>query len=311
MRNTNVWRLMLLMLMISPFPVVQMWAQLTELEVGKVYHFTNVGYPDKAMGATNFQSVAGVAKDNTNKAQLWYVESKGANGYALRNLGYGTYLQGNGQSSRWTLASTTDSNNSWITLETVGNYNAFKGYTYGNYGYAHIDGSSNVVGWESGATATQWTITPSDMSDVEIQEALNFFNSVPTIQAHLDNLFSDKSCTTLKGAFDENNESYQALPTTLQAMVRKVAGNTSWEEANYDNSKDPWGADYAKKYRVQLYEPYNEVREASTALGLKAHTNINNPTGIFVNNRGTVYVMVEGTIKDGASLYLTYYTGDG
>ena len=311
MRNTNVWRLMLLMLMISPFPVVQMWAQLTELEVGKVYHFTNVGYPDKAMGATNFQSVAGVAKDNTNKAQLWYVESKGANGYALRNLGYGTYLQGNGQSSRWTLASTTDSNNSWITLETVGNYNAFKGYTYGNYGYAHIDGSSNVVGWESGATATQWTITPSDMSDVEIQEALNFFNSVPTIQAHLDNLFSDKSCTTLKGAFDENNESYQALPTTLQAMVRKVAGNTSWEEANYDNSKDPWGADYAKKYRVQLYEPYNEVGEASTALGLKAHTNINNPTGIFVNNRGTVYVMVEGTIKDGASLYLTYYTGHG
>lgn len=299
------------MLMISPFPVVQMWAQLTELEVGKVYHFTNVGYPDKAMGATNFQSVAGVAKDNTNKAQLWYVESKGANGYALRNLGYGTYLQGNGQSSRWTLASTTDSNNSWITLETVGNYNAFKGYTYGNYGYAHIDGSSNVVGWESGATATQWTITPSDMSDVEIQEALNFFNSVPTIQAHLDNLFSDKSCTTLKGAFDENNESYQALPTTLQAMVRKVAGNTSWEEANYDNSKDPWGADYAKKYRVQLYEPYNEVGEASTALGLKAHTNINNPTGIFVNNRGTVYVMVEGTIKDGASLYLTYYTGHG
>ena len=129
MRNTNVWRLMLLMLMISPFPVVQMWAQLTELEVGKVYHFTNVGYPDKAMGATNFQSVAGVAKDNTNKAQLWYVESKGANGYALRNLGYGTYLQGNGQSSRWTLASTTDSNNSWITLGTVGNYNAYKGCT--------------------------------------------------------------------------------------------------------------------------------------------------------------------------------------
>lgn len=299
------------MLMISPFPVVQMWAQLTELEVGKVYHFTNVGYPDKAMGATNFQSVAGVAKDNTNKAQLWYVESKGANGYALRNLGYGTYLQGNGQSSRWTLASTTDSNNSWITLETVGNYNAFKGYTYGNYGYAHIDGSSNVVGWESGATATQWTITPSDMSDVEIQEALNFFNSVPTIQAHLDNLFSDKSCTTLKGAFDENNESYQALPTTLQAMVRKVAGNTSWEEANSDNSKAKWDAEYAKKYRVQLYEPYNEPECAAKALGLKAHTNLNNPTGIFANNGDVVYVMVDSEIKAGSSLYLTYHIGHG
>ena len=311
MRNTNVWRLMLLMLMISPFPVVQMWAQLTELEVGKVYHFTNVGYPDKAMGATNFQSVAGVAKDNTNKAQLWYVESKGANGYALRNLGYGTYLQGNGQSSRWTLASTTDSNNSWITLETVGNYNAFKGYTYGNYGYAHIDGSSNVVGWESGATATQWTITPSDMSDVEIQEALNFFNSVPTIQVHLDNLFSDKSCTTLKGAFNENDASFKALPQALQAMVRKVAGNTSWEEANSDNSKAKWDAEYAKKYRVQLYEPYNEPECAAKALGLNAHTNLNNPTGIFANNGDVVYVMVDSEIKAGSSLYLTYHIGHG
>ena len=29
------------------------WAQLTELTVGGVYHFTNVGYPDKAIGATN------------------------------------------------------------------------------------------------------------------------------------------------------------------------------------------------------------------------------------------------------------------
>ena len=205
MRNTNVWRLMLLMLMISPFPVVQMWAQLTELKVGGVYHFTNVGYPDKAMGATNSQSVAGVAKDNTNKAQLWYVESKGDNGYALRNLGYGTYLQANGQSTRWTLASTTDADNSWIKLETKDSNNAFKGYTYGNSGYAHIDGSSNIVGWETGATSTQWVITKKEMTDVEIQEALNIFTTVPTIQTYLDNLFSDKSCTTFSTMVCKSN----------------------------------------------------------------------------------------------------------
>ena len=311
MRNTNVWRLMLLMLMISPFPVVQMWAQLTELEVGGVYHFVNANYTEKAMGATNSQSVAGVAKDNTNKAQLWYVESKGANGYALRNLGYGTYLQGNGQSSRWTLASTTDADNSWIKLETKNSNNTFKGYTYGNYGYAHIDGSSNIVGWETGAASTQWTITKKEMTSAEIEEALNIFTTVPTIQTHLDNLFSDKSCTTLKGAFDENNESYQALPTTLQAMVRKVAGNTSWEEANSDNSKAKWDAEYAKKYRVQLYEPYNEPECAAKALGLNAHTNLNNPTGIFANNGDVVYVMVDSEIKAGSSLYLTYHIGHG
>lgn len=299
------------MLMISPFPVVQMWAQLTELEVGGVYHFVNANYTEKAMGATNSQSVAGVAKDNTNKAQLWYVESKGANGYALRNLGYGTYLQGNGQSSRWTLASTTDADNSWIKLETKNSNNTFKGYTYGNYGYAHIDGSSNIVGWETGAASTQWTITKKEMTSAEIEEALNIFTTVPTIQTNLDNLFSDKSCTTLKGAFNENDASFKALPQALQAMVRKVAGNTSWEEANSDNSKAKWDAEYAKKYRVQLYEPYNEPECAAKALGLNAHTNLNNPTGIFANNGDVVYVMVDSEIKAGSSLYLTYHIGHG
>ena len=311
MKLFTQWRFILLSALFSLIGVGSAWAQLTELKVGGVYHFTNAKYTDKAMGATNSQSVAGVAADINNKAQLWYVESKGDNGYALRNLGYGTYLQANGQSTRWTLASTTDADNSWITLEKVGNYNAFKGYTYGNYGYAHIDGSSNVVGWTTNEDATQWSITPSGMSDEDIQEALNIFTTVPTIQENLDKLFSDKSCTTLKGAFDENDASFKALPETFQAMVRKVAGNTSWEEANYDNSKAKWDAEYAKKYRVQLYEPYNEPECAAKALGVNAHTNLNNPTGIFANNGDVVYVMVESEIKAGSSLYLTYHIGHG
>ncbi|MBR4128836.1 MAG: M60 family metallopeptidase [Bacteroidaceae bacterium] len=313
MKLFTQWRFTLLSALFFLIGMGSAWAQLTELEEGKVYHFTNVGYPEKSMGATNSQSVAGVAKDTTNKAQLWYVESKGDNGYALRNLGYGTYLQANGQSTRWTLASTTNADNSWIKLETKDSNNAFKGYTYGNYGYAHIDGSSNIVGWETGATATQWTITKKEMTSAEIEEALNIFTSVPTIQEHLDNLFSDndKSCTTLKGEFDENNASYQALPTTLQAMVRKVAGNTTWDETNFDESKAKWDAEYAKKYRIQLYEPYNEPECAASALGLNAHTNLNNPTGIFANNGDIVYVMVESEIKAGSSLYLTYHIGHG
>ena len=312
MKQFMLRSLMLLSLLCSTLGVNSVWAQLTAFEVGKVYHFTNANYTEKAMGATNPQSVAGVAANDDNKAQLWYVESQNEHGYALRNLGFGTYLQANGQSSRWTLASTTESNNSWITLKEVGSNYAFKGYTYGNNGYAHIDGSSNVVGWTSSATSTQWTITEKkEMTQAEIQKALNIFTSVSTIQANLDKLFSDKSCTTLKGAFDENDASFKALPPTLQAMVRKVAGNTSWEEANSDNSKAQWDTAYAKKYRVQLYEPYNEPEAAAKALGLNAHTNLNNPTGIFANNGDILYVMVESEIEEGSSLYLTYHIGHG
>lgn len=62
---------------------------------------------------------------------------------------------------------------------------------------------------------------------------------------------------------------------------------------------------------MQLYEPYNEPEAAAKALGLNAHTNLNNPTGIFANNDDILYVMVESEIEEGSSLYLTYHIGHG
>ena len=308
--NKNIWcRVLLILLLFAPLFGTKTFAQLTELEVGQVYHFTNVNYTAKALGATSPNSVGGVTADNTNKAQLWYVAEKNASGYyALRNLAFGNYLQANGQSSAWTLATTTASENTWMQLGTANSKNVFKGYTHGNYGYAHIDGSSNIVGWESGAASTQWTITDMNWTSEQVNEVFEQFDA-SKYQEHLDVLFSDKACTTLNGSLDENNETFKALPITLQDMVRKVAGSTSWEEANKDNTKESWGADYAKKYRVQLYEPYNDAGEAASALGLNAHTNMNNPTGIFANNGDVLYVMVDGEIKEGALLYLAYYKG--
>ena len=308
--NKNTWcRVLLILLLFAPLFGTKTFAQLMALEVGKVYHFTNVNYTAKALGATSPNSVGGVTADNTNKAQLWYVAEKNASGYyALRNLAFGNYLQANGQSSAWTLATTTASENTWMQLGTANSKNVFKGYTHGNYGFAHIDGSSNIVGWESGAASTQWTITDMNWTSEQVNEVFEQFDA-SKYQEHLDVLFSDKACTTLNGSLDENNETFKALPITLQDMVRKVAGSTSWEEANKDNTKESWGADYAKKYRVQLYEPYNDAGEAASALGLNAHTNMNNPTGIFANNGDVLYVMVDGEIKEGASLYLAYYKG--
>ena len=121
--------LMLLSVLLSSLGISDAWAQLTTLEQGSVYHFTNVGREGQALAATNPTSVAGIATNTSSKAQLWYVEKVNNGYYALRNLGYGTYLQANGQSSHWSLATTTDAENSWIQLSTVGSNNVFKGYT--------------------------------------------------------------------------------------------------------------------------------------------------------------------------------------
>ena len=280
-----------------------------------MYHFTNVGYTNKAMAATSFHNVAGVAKDESNKAQLWYVAEKNDLGYyALRNLAYGTYLQANSQSSKWTLANTTASNNTWMQISSVNGNNVFRGYTYGNYGYAHIDGSSNIVGWETGSNPTQWNISEVTITS-DIQASIDLFASIDAAATHLANLFEDQACTTLKAAYAsaaslQNSADYQALPATLKAMALKIANN-SWAEANYNTLKNGWDDTHAKRYRVQLYEPYNDIDLASTALSLNTHTNMNNPTGIFANNGDVLYVMVQGEIKDHATLYLSSHTGHG
>ena len=315
MKQFTLRRITFLTALLSILGVSNVWAQLTELQKGKVYHFTNVGYTDKAMAATSPGNVGGVAKDQSNKMQLWYVAEKNSSGYyALLNLGYGTYLQGNSQSSKWTLANTTASNNTWMQLSSVNGNNVFKGYTYGNYGYAHIDGSSNIVGWETDSNPTQWNISEITITP-DIQASIDIFTSSDAAATHLANLFEDQACTTLKTAYAsaaslQNSADYQALPATLKAMALKIANN-SWAEANYNTSKEGWDNTRAKRYRVQLYEPYNDIDLASTALSLNTHTNMNNPTGIFANNGDVLYVMVQGEIKDHATLYLSSHTGHG
>ena len=324
MRNTNVWRLIISLLLLSPFVGGLTWAQISN---GKVYNFVNVANSGSSMTSTAGTNVSIAATSTSDYKQLWYVETVSSGVYTLRNLGNGKYLRSsNATSGPWSMVSSID-DNCKFACSTVGTGYTLRATNSGSgYGYMHYGaGQGCVVCWESGAEATQWTISEvivsaSDLAAnwAELDALTNTSANVGNYQTALNALFTDQSCSALKATYAayttaqmQADNNYKALPATLQAMVLKMTTDGTWEEANYDSGKSPWGADYAKKYRVQLYEPYNEVGEASSALGLNAHTNINNPTGIFVNNRGTVYVMVEGTIKDGASLYLTYYTGHG
>lgn len=132
-------------------------------------------------------------------------------------------------------------------------------------------------------------------------------------QSYLDNLFTDKGCTELKPGITAanlaDNENYINLPETLRLMAMKVATG-QWDES-YDYSSTPfagtegnWSGDYAKKYRVQLYEPYSRGDDAASMAGIQAYTNMNNPTGIVGDAGNTIYVMVRDAIPSGTSLYI-------
>ena len=291
-----------------------------QIESGKVYNFVNVG-KGTAMSISG-NDVIVTLPDTRKYSQLWYAASEG-NGFTLRNLANGHYLKSPNQTSAaWSTVKVKDGNCIFTATPVGGNYAIRVTGNSGGYNYMHADGGNTIVCWESSNNNSQWTMNVVSIDDATLNANWDVLASIDpsaatmtTYQTALDNLFSDKACTTLKKSFAnesavKNDADYKALPTTLQAMVLKVYKD-SWAEDNYDNSKLAWGGDYAKKYRVQLYEPYNEPEAAASALGLNAHTNLNNPTGIFANDREALYVMVEGEIETGASLYLVSYTGNG
>ncbi len=288
---------------------------------GKVYNLKNVGY-DKSLSMSELLAAVAMTTNNDDLAQQWLVTSASGETFSLLNLASGMYLKGNNNtSSAWTLTSDEVT----LTYTVVsGNYAIRQqGHTNG-YGYMHIDASQNAVSWEPNNNNSQWTFNEISYTADELEQVLKSLEeitvspqTVAKYQQALDALFADKACSELKAPYSGYTEAqmqadanYLALPAALQQMVQKVLTG-QWEEANGDATKYSWSSEHAKKYRVQLYEPYNEPEAAAKALRINAHTNLNNPTGIYSSTHSLLYVMVEGEIKEGASLYLSSYTGHG
>lgn len=297
-----------------------------QLSDGKVYNFVNVANSGSSMSIITGNNISIAATDTTGYGQLWQATMNDDGSYYLRNLGNGRYLRSsNVTSGAWTMVKTEglDANCKLGSLTAGSGYTLRATNTTGAYNCMHYASNvGRIVCWESGNAATQWKMNVVEVSEAELEanwEKLAAIDpdaaTVAGYQEALDNLFADKACTVLKKSFAsaeavKTDADYLALPEALQQMVLKVY-TANWTEDNIDSIKPDWDTDYAKKYRVQLYEPYNEPEAAAKALSLNAHTNLNNPTGIFANAKEALYVMVEGTIAEGASLYLASYTGHG
>lgn len=311
------------------------------LEVGSVYRFQNVGYPSLYLTATS-ECAYGLAETGTD-TQMWYVadtdtDSSGYTRYKLRSYSHGTYLQGNTSSSQWNLTDGTSDSN-YLYLFKVGDYYTFSLHdidklSTNSHSKMHCASSQSykIVGWEVSSTPTQWII--SEVEDItedeitanfaELEEINTYTSKLSGWQTALDAIFSDNACTTLNSTYSsmsetvlEADDNYLALPTTLQNMVKKIWNvangtdvSTAWAEDNYDSTKPSWDGEYAKRYRIQLYEAYTDRDCVPNALKINQHTNFNNPTGIFANTRDMLFIMVDDDVPDGATLYFHSQTGN-
>lgn len=299
-------------------------AQLASLEVGKVYRFKSAR-ADRSLSADGTDDVHTKTTDAADTKQEWYV-TKDGDYYVLRNLACGKYLKGAySANTPWSMTDDySDEYNKFELHTSNSTLNTLKTKSSDGYGYMHDDnngdnGGYNIVGWlnEATDTGTHWTITKVDYTTEQITALLEKAPTTAELEGYttaLGELFSDAACVTPKLASlsaAKSNAAYSDLPTALQAMVDKVynekAGTIeAWAEDNADADKASaglnWNGEYAKKFRVQMYEPYSIAGDITSWLGINAHANNDNPTGIYMPEAGTLYVMVEGTVKEGASL---------
>ena len=292
------------------------WAQLSSLEVGQIYRFKSAR-ADRSLRANGFDDVHTKTTDLNDKAQEWYV-TKDGDYYVLRNVACGRYLRGAySYGAAWGMTDDYSSAlNKFQLLASNSTLNTLKTNGSDNYGHMHDDnngdnGGYNVVGWLNGDgnSGSHWTITKVDYTAEQITELLEMAPTVAEVASYstaLNALFNDGAGACVAPKLSSLNEAkttseYKALPTGLQAMVDKVYGD-AWAEDNADNTKDGWESIYAKKFRVQMYEPYSIAGDITSWLGINSHANNDNPTGIYMPAAGTLYVMVEGEIKEGATL---------
>ena len=298
-------------------------------EDGKVYRFVNKAHPEQSLAAVS-ATRSSISATADHYLQYWLLETHpgNASAWTLRNLGNGMYLQHAGTSTPWSFVNTASSATQLYYAEeggycTFNSADTISGWACMHYGA----GPGCIVGWEFAGEATQWTMTEvssvtseqlaQNWADLTEYYAAQDENAIKDCASALDALFADTACTTLETTYAsmlvsaiQEDANYKALPAALQELVLKVR-NGVWTEANYVDGKAEWESEQAKKFRVQLYEPHSIAGDITSWLGINAHNNMDNPTGIFASYRDVVYVMVEGTIKEGASLYLYGLRGHG
>lgn len=309
------------------FSILPLTSMAGVIEDGCVYRFTN-HYNSRVISvASAGTDLMGSPSNPDDHCQWWYAIPSGGKGSYFRNIKSGAYMKcsADGAWSAVTVESPDDNTMAIEVLQTktFGKPEQFGDDYYvlrvrdrqGPYQYAHTNTSTNLISWTWDAGASQWGVSKVNLTAEELaallekmEKAGDEIAGLDRYQQALDNLFEDAACTVLKpGITLGGNPDYEALPPTLKRMADKVqSGN--WDERCGD--KD-WDSRYAKKYRIQNYEPYSEGNAGASLARIQAYTNMNNPTGILTKTDDVLYIMVGSEIPEGATLYINGAPDEG
>lgn len=292
----------------------------SELKSGSYYRIKSTNYGVYATEADH--DVKAMNLDADNYGQYWQL-TKSSTGYSFQNVLTQNYIQvGTGTSHIYRTASVSATlypartSDKWMYYWTIANASG------GSVGL-HTDASKNVVQWNTNADASVWAFVEVELNAEDIeqarqsQEAYNeLVKNIPTIQGHLDNLFQDKACTTLKtdiqALTDEQlaaNGDFAALNAEMKAQVLKIKNNT-WQQ--FTNKTTNYTAGYEKFFRIYDYQIYSNCDEMYREFVMSnAFGRLSGPTGIVANPGDIIYIYVDKNPEAECKLALESVGTDG
>ncbi len=294
----------------------------SEVEEGVYYRIISDAYSLAMTEANN--EVKCLTTDESNIAQYWTLEKNGS-GWNFKNVLTGNYIQvQNSTSNTYKTASNpyafyiADAGDTWKNTFTFANTNG------GSVGM-HCASSQGyyVVNWSTSADASKWLFLETELNEDDIlaaQEAQQKFedmkSNLSSIQTSLNNLFSDKACTTLKSDIasltdDElaANADYASLPEMIQETVLKVKNNTWTLPTNTSTVTDS----YEKFFRIADYKVYSHYTQM--AYSEQGQSNcfgkLSGPTGIFVNTGDVLCIYVDEDASSDCTLQVELVSTEG
>ena len=297
----------------------------SELKDGAYYRIVSTAYNRMAteVEGNNVQSIQLNAE---NYSQYWKLIKNGA-GWAIQNVISQRYIQIQSSTSSTYKTGTTKAtlypsrtSDKWEYKWIIAN-----GASEGMGMHTASSQSYNVVRWSVNADASIWAFQEVTLTDEEIeaargsqQEYNDLVNNLSTYQTHLDNLFQDKACTTLRPEIQALSDAqlttyadYAALNEEMQQMVLKIKNDT-WQQ--FTNEKTGYSAGYEKFFRIadyRIYSNYQEMCNGNNFTMSNIFGRLSGPTGIVANNGQIVYIYVDADAATDCTLALEVVGTDG
>ena len=264
-------------------------------------------------------------QDDSNYNQYWQLHHSDK-GWSLQAVISQKYVQRQTQTST---SYQTATGKAFFNIKASGDkWDPWWTISYGDdWGGLHDAQSQghSVVYWDHKAEASSWqleTVSLDEQTIAQLRQQETDFTVLQQEQAilqqHLDKLFQDKACTTLKDNIQilsddalAQNEDFAALTTAMQMMVKQVK-NSAWQQ--YTDTETGYSAGYERLFRVASYQPYSNYQEMANAQNFTMSTSfgrLSNPTGIVANPNDIIYVYVDTAPAKGATLMMEAVSTDG